>query len=266
MSSSPHDPAEAETQALLQTCLHFAEVAKDIARQHFRTGLAVEMKADASPVTLADQAIEQEIRNLIAQKYPDHGMLGEEYGIAQADSPHRWVIDPIDGTRAFVSGYPLFGFLLAYVKHGMPEIGVISMPMLGEVYSGTKAGAQCNGRPISTSGQQNLQQALIYINEADKTYREQPEVFARLMTAGRDRRFAYDCYPHALLSAGHIDLVIDYDLKPHDILALRPVIEAAGGILTDWAGNLPGLDYSGAIVSAATPELHLAALNLLNKR
>ena len=154
--------------------------------------------------------------------------------------------------------------LLAYVKDGMAVSGTISMPMLDEVYSGGDGcGATCNGAPIHVSDQTDLDDCVIYINEGEKLFAERPDQFERLLKTGKVRRLGYDCYPHALLAAGHIDVVIDYDLKPYDFLALSPVVDAAGGIMTNWDGERLGMCSDGAVVSAATPKLHQALLEIL---
>ncbi|WP_113910827.1 inositol monophosphatase family protein [Roseovarius dicentrarchi] len=252
------------TDDLLDECLDLAERAAEMARGYFRGDLGVSFKSDDSPVTQADRAIERLVRDRIAQKFPDHGIVGEEHGADAAGRKRVWVIDPIDGTRSFITGFPLFGFLLAHLVEGRPEIGIISMPMLGEVYTGAAGrGAALNGTPIRASTTTRMDAATLYINEGEKIHAARPEILSRLLAAGQTRRFCHDCYPYALLAAGHVDVVVDYDLQPYDFMALRPVVTEAGGILTDWSGRVPQLDYSGPIVAAATPELHAAALALL---
>lgn len=244
--------------------LSLFEMASKVAKRHFRSTLGIDFKADESPVTQVDRAIETLVRDQITARFPDHGLVGEEHGIEGAGRGRIWVIDPIDGTRSFISGHPLFGFLLAHLDHGDPRLGLVGMPMLDEVYLGVAGqGATRNGQPIQVSQQTRLDLATIYINEGDKIATAAPDLFKHFLGIGRTRRFSYDCYPHALLAAGHVDVVVDYDLKPYDILALGPVVTAAGGILTDWQGRPPGLDYSGPILSAATPELHEEMLQRL---
>ena len=250
--------------AVLKDGLRFADQARDLAHQFFRKPVEVSFKSDQSPVTHADQTIEARIREAIGEKYPTHGIFGEEYGIDNGTQREMWVVDPIDGTRSFLSGHPLFGFLLAYLEDKEPQFGIIGMPAMNEVYCGVKDGpATCNGTQIHVSDQTRLGDAILYINEGEKIYEAHPALFARLMTAGQTRRFGYDCYPHALLAAGHVDVVVDYDLKPYDFLALGPVVAAAGGIMTTWTGDSPDLAYEGPIVSAATPALHAETLEML---
>jgi len=250
---------------ILADCQQWADEAAVLARQYFRQPTQVNFKTDESPVTVIDQLIESELKKAIAAKYPGDGILGEESGTDAATNDNLWVIDPIDGTRSFVSGNPLFGMLLAYVQAGVPAVGVISMPMLNEVYSGgVGLPATCNGQPIKVSDQANIDACLLSINEGEKLFSEHPQKLSRLLTAGKVRRFGYDCYPHALLAAGHIDAVIDYDLKPYDYLALSMVIQSAGGIITDWKGDKLDMHSKGDVLSAATSQLHQSLLKLLN--
>lgn len=232
---------------------------------YFRGKLGIDFKSDESPVTQADRGVEDLVRDYLAKHFPQDGVFGEEGGFQGADLDHVWIIDPIDGTRSFLSGHPLFGFLLGRLYQGVPEIGVIAMPPLGETLIGVKGqGATLNGTPISVSSQADLDQAVLFVNEGEKLHRDCPDLFARLMTTGQTRRLAYDCYPHALLAMGHVDVVVDYDLQPYDFLPVMAVVEAAGGIMTDWDGKPLTLRSGGSVVSAATPALHHAMLNLIH--
>lgn len=252
-------------QAFLDTILAITTEAAVIPRTYFRAGVDIIHKSDATPVTVADQATETLIRNALADHFPDHGIIGEEFADTNPDSPYQWIIDPIDGTRAFISGMPLYGMLVGLLEHGVPVLGVVRMPELDEVYASDGQHATLNGAPLVVSEITDLAQAMVYINEADKLMRLEPQVFARLNMAGRDRRFSYDCYPHALVAAGHVDACVDYDLKPYDILALVPIITAAGGVITDWQGQKLGLNSDGRVVTAATPTLHAQLLQLLQQ-
>jgi len=241
--------------------IKIAAFAGEAAMQYFRGQLGTQFKADASPVTQADKSVETLVRDYLAEQFPDHGIFGEEHGIEGADREHLWIIDPIDGTRSFLSGHPLFGFLLAHLVDGVPDIGVIGMPALDEVFLGIKGeGATLNGAKIQSSNQIGLSECILYINEAEKIFRDHPEVFDSLIRTGQTRRFGYDCYPHALLAAGHVDAVVDYDLQPYDYLALMVVIEEAGGVMTDWDGRPLNLKSDGRVLSAATPQLHARLL------
>ncbi|MCX8509221.1 MAG: inositol monophosphatase, partial [Rhodobacteraceae bacterium] len=219
---------------------------------------------DESPVTQADRGVEAEVRKLIAARFPGHGVFGEEHGIEDGDAHALWVIDPIDGTRSFISGHPLFGFLLAHQQAGETRLAALGMPALGEVFSAEKGGGAFKGQEkLQASGRSSLQGATVYINEGEKIWRAHPQAFARLMNAGTTRRFSYDCYPYALLAMGHVDLVVDFDLQPYDYLAVSLLVQEAGGMMTDWQGRALAMGHNVACIAAATPELHREALSLL---
>lgn len=242
------------------------ERAAATALAHFRQGISFDVKSDESPVTAADLQIENEARAIIGASFPDHTILGEEFGAGDLSNDNIWVIDPIDGTRSFISGNPLFGFLLAYLESGKNALSIVSMPFLKERFIGRMGqGATLNGKPIQTSNKTSLSDAMLYINEGEKLFAAEPEIFSKLMASGHTRRFAYDCYPHALLAAGHVDCVVDYDLKPFDFLPITGVVEAAGGVITDWDGNELTFQSGGKVVSAATPELHHQMLQVLSQ-
>lgn len=246
--------------------IEIAKIASAAALGYFRGQLGIEFKPDESPVTQADRGVETLVRDYLNKHCPDDGIFGEEHGIDGEDNDHMWVIDPIDGTRSFLSGHPLFGFLLSHTSYGVADIGIIGMPALDEMIIGQKdVGATMNRQDIHVSGQQDLAKAVLYVNDSDKIFRGHPEIFGRLMRAGQTRRQGHDCYPHALVAMGYADAVVDYDLHPYDYLALSVVIETAGGVMTDWQGN-PLTLKSGTthVITAATPELHAAVLEMVN--
>lgn len=244
--------------------MRIAAEASAIPRGRFRSALAVDHKADDSPVTAADRETEHFLRAAIRAEFPDHGIFGEEFGSDHGSGRYRWMIDPIDGTKSFVTGMPLYGILIALLCDGAPVLGLIHMPELDETFLGA-AGRSVLNRDIvlACAPTTALDEARIYINEADSIRAGAPEAFAALCRAGRIRRFGYDCYPHALVAAGHADACIDYGLKPYDYCALVPVIEGAGGVMTDWQGKPLTLDSDGRVVAAATRELHASLLELL---
>ena len=251
------------TDEFLRFANQLADAARPIARAYFRQPLTVESKADLSPVTIADRAIESELRRLIESHYPGHGILGEEFPARHGDR-FTWVLDPIDGTRSFISGHPLFGFLLAHQVGGETKLAAVGMPALNEVFTAEKGrGAFKGADRLSVSGRTGFDGATIYINEGEKIWRTHPQVFSRLMNAGQTRRFSYDCYPYALLAMGHVDLVVDFDLQPYDYLTVSLLVAEAGGVMTDWQGRRLHMGENVATVAAATPELHKAALALL---
>lgn len=250
----------------LQAALEITEQASSIPRSYFRVTVAIDEKQDESPVTIADRETEAFIRKRLTEAFPDHGIFGEEFGRSVANSDYEWIIDPIDGTRSFITGNPLYGMLLALLKNGKPEIGIVRMPELNEVYVGAEGAATRNGEePLNVSGVTQLSEAALYINEGDKMQERHPKLFQGLCAAGKTKRLAYDCYPHMLLAAGHIDAVVDFDLQPYDYLPLVAVIQGAGGVMTDWQGNALNLESDGKVVGAATAELHEELLDLINQ-
>lgn len=243
-------------QQVADLALKTVDEASDTAMSYFRQLLEVETKGDESPVTVADKNVEAQIRKSLAAAYPDFGILGEEFGSENLDAETYWVVDPIDGTRSFISGMPLFGMLLGLIDQGKPVLGIVGMPALDEVYIGQAGvGASMNGMPIAASSQTDLNAATLFINETETMVSQYPDVFAKLLKAGKTRRMSYDCYPHALVAAGHIDAVVDCNLQPYDYLPIVALIEAAGGLMTDWRGNPLTLHSDGRVLTAATPEL-----------
>ncbi len=248
----------------IQTALEITDQASEIPRRYFRASLDIDHKHDESPVTVADRETEQFIREALKSKFPEHAIFGEEFGREITGSDYEWIIDPIDGTRSFVSGLPLYGMLLSLLKSGEPVLGIVRMPQLDEYYVGHDGRATANGSTfLSTSSVRDMDNAIVYVNEAEKIAVNHPGLFTRLCSAGRVGRTGYDCYPHALLAAGHVDLVIDFDLKPYDYFALVPVVEGAGGIITDWQGRNLDFQSDGQVISAATAELHRQDLDLI---
>lgn len=249
----------------LEAALSITEQASAIPRSYFRMNVSIDQKQDESPVTIADRETEAFIREHLSKEFPDHGIFGEEFGRTSAQSEYEWIIDPIDGTRSFITGNPLYGMLLALLKNGKPELGVVRMPELNEVYVGYEGSARLNGdQSLSVSSVTHLPDAAVYINEGDKMQAQHPALFKRLCDAGKTKRLAYDCYPHMLLAAGHIDAVVDFDLQPYDYLPLVMVVEGAGGVMTDWQGKPLDLNSNGKVVGAATPALHEELLRLID--
>jgi len=255
------DPSPKE---LLSAAIEISAAAAAIPLRYFRSGVTVEDKADESPVTIADRETEADITCAILERFPSHGIFGEEYGRQDGTSPYTWIIDPIDGTKSFITGSPLFGMLLGVLRDGQPEAGLIRMPALGECFSGHRGGtAMMNGKPIRCRAAPPLAGARLYLNEANLLMEAEPERFARLCAAAKLRRFANDCYSFALLAMGQIDAVVDFDLKPYDYMPIVPVVQAAGGIITDWQGRALGLHSAGTVVASGDAALHAALLGLL---
>jgi inositol-phosphate phosphatase/L-galactose 1-phosphate phosphatase/histidinol-phosphatase len=248
---------------LLEAALEISAAAESIPLRHFRSDLKVEDKADESPVTVADRQTEERIRQEIESRFPDHGIFGEEFGRSNTQSEFTWIIDPIDGTRSFIGGVPLFGMLLGVLQGGEPVAGVIRMPALAECYAGCRGGGATLNGAVIRCRRRPVRQAYIFINEAGRMVAREPKLLGLLMAFGHEARFFNDCYAFALLAAGHVDAVVDFDLQPYDYLPVVPVVEAAGGIMTDWHGAPLGLSSDGRVIAAATPEIHADLMAVL---
>ena len=230
----------------------------------FRTPLDIIAKADESPVTQADRAAETAMRDILAAERPADGIFGEEHGQERVDAERIWVLDPIDGTRSFITGSPLWGTLIALVRDGRVELGMVDMPVLGERWIGQAGlGAQRNGQPVRVRDCKTIAEARIVTTSPDIFNAADWQAFDRLSRQCAMRRFGGDCYGYAQLAGGTIDLVVETGLQPYDYLGPTGLIEAAGGVVTDWEGRPLGLEANARVVAAATPELHRQALALL---
>jgi myo-inositol-1(or 4)-monophosphatase len=235
----------------------------------FRTSLPAHDKSGGAafdPVTEADKAGETAMRRLIAQFFPAHGIVGEEFGAERADAEFVWVLDPIDGTRAFVAGLPLWGTLIGLTRDGVPAYGMMHQPFIGERFSGDGGSAQYRGphgeRRLLTRRCASLAEATLSTTSPKIFEPDALAAYERVESAVRLTRYGYDCYAYCMLAAGQIDLVIETGLKPYDIVALIPIIEGAGGVVTNWTGGSAA--EGGAVVACGDPRLHGAVLDRLN--
>ena len=247
-----------------------ADAAKAETLPRFRTGLSVVNKLESGfdPVTEGDRAAETAIRLLIEEKFPHHGILGEEHENIGLDREHIWVIDPIDGTRAFISGLPVWGTLIGFRSNGRATMGLVDQPFTGERYFADGTRSWYRGpdgeRQIATRDCGELKNAILFTTSphiftgADLALYRSVEEKVRLF------RYGCDCYAYALLASGHVDLVVENSLQPYDVGALIPLIEQAGGIITTWDGGRP--ENGGNIVAAGSPAVHRQALELLSGR
>ena len=243
---------------------HLADLARPLVMRHFRQTIAIEDKADLSPVTVADREAEAAMRRAISERFPDHGILGEEYGPERADAALVWVLDPIDGTKSFITGKPLFGTLIALAEAGRPVLGVIDMPALGERFVGHEGGAALfNGKPIRTRACGKLAAAHLHATSPSMFAGADEARFAALARRVKHPIFGGDCHNYALLAAGWTDLVVEAQLKPYDYCAPAALIAAAGGVASDWQGAALTLASDGRVVMGADPALHAQALAAL---
>jgi inositol-phosphate phosphatase / L-galactose 1-phosphate phosphatase / histidinol-phosphatase len=251
-------------RAALSLAEQLADTARTTARAHFRTPLAVERKDDGSPVTVVDRQIETDMRRMIRTAFPGHAIRGEEFA-AEGSGEFTWVLDPIDGTKSFVTGYPLFGSLIALLKDGRPVLGVIEAPALEERWVGCEGRPTLfNGTPVRTSACRAIEQAVVYTTTAETFDAAERRRFESLSARTALRRFGGDCYLYGMLAGGYCDLVIEVQLKPHDFMAAIPIIEGAGGRISDWRGAPLSAASDGRVVAAATEQLWKLALRELS--
>ena len=235
----------------------------------FRTALAIDNKQAGGfdPVTAADRAAEQAMRALIRQNFPDHGVIGEEYGAERTEAEYVWVLDPIDGTKSFITGMVAWGTLIGLTRFGEPVFGMMNQPFTREKFSGDGGAARYRGpagsrdlhvRPCASLGDAILSTTSpLLMNKADR------EAFGRLEKSVKLSRYGGDCYAYCMLAAGLIDLVIETEIKPYDIVAVIPIVTGAGGIVTTWE-NGPA-QGGGRIIVAGDERVHAAALEMLAK-
>jgi histidinol phosphatase-like enzyme (inositol monophosphatase family) len=254
----------AEIQSLFAFFEEIAEAAAKATLPYFRTEMSIDNKEASGfdPVTEADKSAERAIRALIERDYPDDGIHGEEYGLVRENAAHRWVIDPVDGTRAFISGLPVWGTLVGLTENGNATAGLMAQPFTGETFiaDGTKAVRQWRGQvaDLKVSGVTKLSDAKMFTTSPHLFKGKMRGRFDALETGVKLSRYGTDCYAFAMLAAGFADVVIDPGLKPYDIVALIPLIEQAGGVVTTLDGARA--ENGGDIVAAATPQLHEAAM------
>ncbi|MDO7841640.1 histidinol-phosphatase [Sphingomonas immobilis] len=221
---------------------------------YYRAAHGLEAKEDASPVTLADRAAEAVMRELIAKAFPDDAIIGEEYGVTEGTSGRAWVLDPIDGTRAFISGRPIFGTLIALMIDGWPMLGVIDQPILKERWLGVVGKPTLfNGQPAATRRCAELSKALLATTSPALFGDDQLHAFEHLDGAVMSTVLGGDCYNYGCVASGWLDIVVEAGLKIHDFAALVPVVEGAGGRMCDWQGDPLTADSVGEVIAAGDP-------------
>ena len=251
-----------DTAQLLQAVADASRVAGDVALRYFGTGVAVEWKGDGSPVTIADQSAEEAARAWIAARFPDDSILGEEFGLTGAATGRRWLIDPIDGTKSFVAGTPLWGTLIAVVEGDEVLAGAINCPAAGELVAGARGeGAWCNGVRCRVSSQSAVANAVILTT--DERFPDRParrEAWASLAAQARVVRTWGYCFGYLLVATGRADVMVDDKMNPWDSACLMPIIEEAGGVLTDWKGRRTAFGGDTIATNRALAELVRAQL------
>jgi histidinol-phosphatase len=235
----------------------------------FRTALAVENKkvGGFDPVTAADRAAEQTMRAFIRKQFPDHGILGEEYGLERTDAEYVWVLDPIDGTKSFISGMLAWGTLIGLMRFGEPVFGMMHQPFTRERFSGDGGAASYRGpagnRDLHVRECTSIDNALMYTTSPLLMNRDDRAAFGNLEDKAKLSRYGGDCYAYCMLAAGLIDLIVETEIKPYDIVAIIPIVAGAGGIITTWEND--AAQGGGRIIVAGDKRVHAAALDILAK-
>lgn len=251
-------------EGTLDLAHRLADAAGEVVRRYFRTRISVDDKADDSPVTVADREAEAVMRALLTAERPQDGLIGEEHGAANPDAEWVWVLDPIDGTKSFITGMPTFGTLIALLHNGVPVLGIIDQPISRERWVGAP-GQQTtlNGVPVSVRDCSDLSKAVLFTTDPALFVGEDTAAWGRLSDAAKLRRYSADCYAYGLLSAGFVDVVCEAGMKLHDFAAVVPVILGAGGVVTDWQGLPLGQTSDGHILAAGDAACHAQALRHL---
>jgi inositol-phosphate phosphatase/L-galactose 1-phosphate phosphatase/histidinol-phosphatase len=242
-----------------------ADAAGEVVRRYFRQPVEVITKADMSPVTIADRETEKLMRSLVAATYPAHGLIGEEFGAERPEAEFVWIFDPIDGTKQFIAGRPLFGTLIGLLHQGRPLLGVIDHPALRERWIGARGHpTRFQGGPVKARTCADLSLAVLGASSPHMfTTLEAAAAFERVRKAAGSTMYGGDCYAYGLIASGFHDLVIEANNGIHDFLPLVPVIEGAGGMVTDWQGKALGLKSGDKVLAAGDKRMHKAALELL---
>lgn len=252
------------TDELVAFAEFLADEARNILLESKAVPADVQYKADASPVTDLDLRIEAHIRDCIENRYPQHGIFGEEHGEKNLDAELVWVLDPIDGTAAFVAGIPVYGSLIGLARHGRPFIGVIDHPATDDRWVGmTDRFARHNGRTVRTRHCARSEDAFVTNSNPDFLDAKEMSAFTALKSRVRYVQYGGSCYAYAMLASGRTDIGLDAGLDPFDVFAPAAVIEGAGGIVTNWSGKPIDLEWRGQVLAAGCPEMHEQAMEIL---
>lgn len=252
-----------ELSELLSIARRAADVARDVIMPLYESALTVELKADRTPVTAADKGAEEAIRTFLARECPGYGILGEEFGELPGDGRHRWILDPIDGTKSFIHHVPLWGTLIALERDGAPVVGVIACHAAEEIaWAAIGEGAWLNGAPIHVSSVDSLANATVSMTSFSRMHQDQPAVLERLIGHVGLLRAWGDCYGYLMVAAGRADVMLDQEMNIWDMAALVPIVSEAGGRITRWDGVV---DHTGSAV-ASNGLLHDEVLLLLNQQ
>ncbi len=249
----------------LELAHRLSDAAGDVIRPLYRKPIDIISKDDDSPVTIADRNAEMAMRQIIEAEFPDHGIYGEEHGQVRLDAEYVWVLDPIDGTHSFISGAPTFTCLIGLARHGVPIMGIMYQPITGEKWVGANGVTELDGQKITTSNlNETVADASVFSWGIEPMEGVRGADFKRLCDTAKRKRFGYDSYAYGLLAHGFVDIVADSDMKPFDYCALVPIVENAGGCISNWDGNPLTLTTPGFVLASANKALHEDSLKALS--
>jgi len=250
----------------LELAGRLADTASNIIMSYFREPLQAITKEDLTPVTIADREAEQAMRTLIEETFPNHGILGEEFENNNIDAQYVWALDPIDGTKSFITGTPLFGTLVSLLKDGLPVIGIINMPALNERWVGCEGSPTLfNGKSVQARPCSGIGDAWLYATSPHMFLGDDFTAFERVRKQAHSTLYGTDCYAYGLLANGGCDLVIESSMGIYDFCALVPIINGAGGYMVDWQGKRLGLQSDGRVVAASERALAKKVCDLLDR-
>lgn len=241
----------------LEIAHKLADAARPVVRKYYRTPVAVDVKADDSPVTIADREVERTMRDILGAELPDHGILGEEYGGENVDADYVWVLDPIDGTKSFIVGKPSFATLIALCHHGKPVLGIIDQAITDERWVGVMGRASTmNGDEISARDCENLASATFFTIGPELFRDAAQKAYQAISTKCRVPMYGIDAYAYGLTALGLADTVVEIGMQPYDFCALVPVVEGAGGVMSDWSGKELTIQSGGDVIASGDARCH----------
>lgn len=253
-----------ELDKLIAFAQQLAQTSRQIILDSLKNPITFDTKSDLSPVTVIDQRVEYALRQLITQHYPEHGILGEEYASEKLDADYVWVIDPIDGTKAFITGMPIYGTLISLTYHGVPFIGIIDHPVTDERWLGVDGQTSTyNGKPIQTRDCHQLSDAIVSIGNPESLSQGEREAFTQLRQMTKWGIYGGNCYVYGRLAMGQVDISVDSGLDPFDYCALDVVVRNAGGMMSDWEGERLTIHSGHRVVACGDKALHQQVIKLL---
>jgi inositol-phosphate phosphatase/L-galactose 1-phosphate phosphatase/histidinol-phosphatase len=255
-------------QEIINFANHLADISGEVIKKYFRQNFGEITKDNQTPVTLADKGAEEVMRNAIIKQFPDHGIVGEEFGNVNSNAKYQWVLDPIDGTVSFVMGRPIFGTLIALCYEGKPIVGIINQPINGERWYNFDNQAFFNDKIIQTRKCSQLSEAILCSTSPFFFQGKDLEMLNKISAQTKYQSqggiiYGGDCYLFGLLAMGQIDVIIEQGLNNFDFCALAPIVKAAGGIITDWQGKELDINSDGKILACGDKELHKRIINLI---